>query len=130
VPTAVPPTRSSATSTSPSSGAQRIPACTPNSPASSCRPPAGAWHYLTDPAGAGVRFEQDHYLKLWQLTRPRLPGDYLLLDEAKDTNPILESVIAAQHGRTQIILVGDSAQRRSTPGAAPATSWAAPPALS
>ncbi|MFJ9523648.1 UvrD-helicase domain-containing protein [Kitasatospora sp. NPDC101801] len=70
-----------------------------------------AWQDISAPAGTQIRFEHDHYLKMWQLTNPRLPGDYLLLDEAQDTNPVLESVIAAQHGHTQLVLVGDSAQQ-------------------
>ncbi|MEV6212029.1 UvrD-helicase domain-containing protein [Kitasatospora sp. NPDC051914] len=70
-----------------------------------------AWQDATDPDGRAIRFEHDHYLKMWQLSRPRLPGDYVLLDEAQDTNPVLESVIHAQRGHTQLVLVGDLAQQ-------------------
>nr|WP_306454503.1 UvrD-helicase domain-containing protein [Streptomyces sp. TLI_235] len=69
------------------------------------------WTDATDPNGRAIRFEHDHYLKMWQLTQPRLPGNYLLLDEAQDTNPVLESVVQAQRGHAQLVLVGDSAQQ-------------------
>ncbi|MCX4735079.1 UvrD-helicase domain-containing protein [Streptomyces sp. NBC_01363] len=69
-----------------------------------------AWADLHDPQGGMVRFEHDHYLKMWALTEPALPGDFLLLDEAQDTNPVLEQIVLAQKERTQIVMVGDSAQ--------------------
>ncbi|MEU0354340.1 UvrD-helicase domain-containing protein [Streptomyces cyaneofuscatus] len=71
---------------------------------------AKAWDDLQSPHAATVRFEHDHYLKLWALTDPVLPGDFLLLDEAQDTNPVLEHIVLAQKDRTQIVMVGDSAQ--------------------
>lgn len=71
---------------------------------------AKAWDDLQDPAAGTVRFEHDHYLKMWALTQPVLEADFLLLDEAQDTNPVLEQVVLAQKERTQIVMVGDSAQ--------------------
>ncbi|MEV0850559.1 UvrD-helicase domain-containing protein [Streptomyces sp. NPDC049954] len=71
---------------------------------------AKAWDDLQSPAGGAVRFEHDHYLKMWALSEPVLPGDFLLLDEAQDTNPVLEQIVLAQSGHTQIVMVGDSAQ--------------------
>ncbi|WP_069817480.1 UvrD-helicase domain-containing protein [Streptomyces sp. TP-A0874] len=71
---------------------------------------AKAWDDLQDPAAGTVRFEHDHYLKMWALTEPVLDADYLLLDEAQDTNPVLEQIVLAQRERTQIVMVGDSAQ--------------------
>lgn len=71
---------------------------------------AKAWDDLQNPAGGAVRFEHDHYLKMWALSEPVLPGDFLLLDEAQDTNPVLEQIVLAQSGHTQIVMVGDSAQ--------------------
>ncbi|MFG3308743.1 UvrD-helicase domain-containing protein [Streptomyces wuyuanensis] len=71
---------------------------------------AKAWADLQDPYGGAVRFEHDHYLKMWALTEPVLHGDFLLLDEAQDTNPVLEQIVLAQQERTQIVMVGDSAQ--------------------
>ncbi|WP_316735421.1 UvrD-helicase domain-containing protein [Streptomyces mirabilis] len=57
-----------------------------------------------------MRFEHDHYLKMWALTDPVLNGDYLLLDEAQDTNSVVEQIVLAQQERSQIVMVGDSAQ--------------------
>lgn len=42
--------------------------------------------------------------------RPHARRDFLLLDEAQDTNPVLEHIVLAQKERTQIVMVGDSAQ--------------------
>lgn len=47
---------------------------------------------------------------MWALSEPVLPGDFLLLDEAQDTNPVLEQIVLAHKERTQIVMVGDSAQ--------------------
>jgi AAA domain-containing protein/UvrD-like helicase family protein len=69
-----------------------------------------AWDDLHNPHTGVVRFTHDHYLKMWALTRPRIEADYLLLDEAQDTNPVLEGVITAQQAHAQIVMVGDSAQ--------------------
>ncbi|MFD4540779.1 UvrD-helicase domain-containing protein [Streptomyces bauhiniae] len=71
---------------------------------------AKAWTDLQDPELGTVRFEHDHYLKMWALTGPKIEADYLFLDEAQDTNPVLERVFAAQRDRAQLVMVGDSAQ--------------------
>ena len=57
-----------------------------------------------------IRFEHDHYLKMWALTRTAIDADFLLLDEAQDTNPVLEQVFSAQRDHAQLVMVGDSAQ--------------------
>ncbi|MFB7275407.1 UvrD-helicase domain-containing protein [Streptomyces sp. NPDC056244] len=69
-----------------------------------------AWQDVQDPAGKLVRFDPNHALKIWALTEPRLRGDFLLLDEAQDTNPVMEKVFNAQRAHAQLIMVGDSAQ--------------------
>ncbi|HLL68845.1 MAG TPA: UvrD-helicase domain-containing protein [Micromonosporaceae bacterium] len=66
------------------------------------------WDDLRDPAGR-LYFTDDHYLKLWQLQRPRLSVDYIMLDEAQDASPVIEAVIAAQ-GHAQLAYVGDRSQ--------------------
>ncbi len=71
---------------------------------------AKAWADLQDPCAGMVRFEHDHYLKMWALTDPVLSGDFLLLDEAQDTNPVLEQLVHAQREHLQVVMVGDSAQ--------------------
>ncbi|NUQ99415.1 MAG: UvrD-helicase domain-containing protein [Streptomyces sp.] len=69
-----------------------------------------AWADLQNPEEGVVRFEHDHYFKMWALTEPKIEADFLLLDEAQDTNPVLEQVFAAQRGNAQLVMVGDSAQ--------------------
>jgi hypothetical protein len=69
-----------------------------------------AWADVQDPYQGKVRFEHDHYLKMWALTHPKITADFLLLDEAQDTNPVVEQVFLAQGGHAQLVMVGDSAQ--------------------
>lgn len=56
-----------------------------------------------------LRFEHDHYMKMWALTGPVLDVQFILLDEAQDTNPVLEEIFLNQHA--QRICVGDPAQQ-------------------
>lgn len=56
------------------------------------------------------RFEHDHYLKIWALSEPRLSGEFLMIDEAQDTNAVLAQIALAQE-HMQLILVGDSRQQ-------------------
>ncbi|MCD0451756.1 ATP-dependent helicase [Actinocorallia sp. API 0066] len=67
-----------------------------------------AWDDLRSRDGR-LRFEHDHYMKLWALTEPSLGADFVLLDEAQDTNPVLEEVFLAQDA--QRVCVGDPAQQ-------------------
>ncbi|MFJ8510201.1 UvrD-helicase domain-containing protein [Streptomyces avermitilis] len=69
-----------------------------------------AWTDLQHPDDGAVRFDHDHYLKIWALTQPKIDTDFLLLDEAQDTNPVIEQVFLDQRGHAQLVLVGDSAQ--------------------
>ncbi|MGW8850076.1 UvrD-helicase domain-containing protein [Streptomyces xiamenensis] len=69
-----------------------------------------AWEDLQRRDGSAVRFSHDHYLKIWALTDPVIAADYLLLDEAQDTNPVLETVFNQQRDHAQLVMVGDSAQ--------------------
>lgn len=50
----------------------------------------------------------DAYLKIFQLRHPKLPYDVILLDEAQDTNPVLQAILSRQ--TSQRILVGDRHQ--------------------
>jgi superfamily I DNA/RNA helicase len=69
-----------------------------------------AWADLQHPDDGAVRFDHDHYLKIWALTRPHIDADFLLLDEAQDTNPVVEQIFLAQRDHAQLVMVGDSAQ--------------------
>ncbi|GAA0289221.1 UvrD-helicase domain-containing protein [Streptomyces turgidiscabies] len=57
-----------------------------------------------------LNLTHDHYLKMWALSKPRIPTDVVLLDEAQDTNDVLSAVLLAQE-HAQRIAVGDSAQQ-------------------
>lgn len=70
---------------------------------------ARAWEDLQAQRGQ-LAFQHDHYLKMWQLTRPRLSADYVLFDEAQDANPVIAAVVQDQH-HAQRIAVGDSCQQ-------------------
>ncbi len=69
------------------------------------------WADLTNPAGGAAKFDHGHYLKMWALARPIIgeDGSAVFLDEAQDTSPVLQAVLADQH-HLQIVYVGDSAQ--------------------
>lgn len=54
-------------------------------------------------------FTHSHYLKLWQLTQPKLYADYILFDEAQDANPCIASIVA-QQAHAQRVYVGDRNQ--------------------
>lgn len=68
------------------------------------------WDDLRTPDGTRFKFSHSHYLKLFAMGRPRLPFDFILLDEAQDTNPVVAGLMLAQT-HAQQIAVGDSAQQ-------------------
>ncbi|MBB4113267.1 hypothetical protein FHT80_002589 [Rhizobium sp. BK226] len=51
----------------------------------------------------------DGYLKLWGLSRPIIAADFIMLDEAQDTNPVVLDILQRQRG--QLIYVGDRYQQ-------------------
>jgi hypothetical protein len=51
----------------------------------------------------------DGYLKLWALSNPVIAADFILLDEAQDTNPVVLDVLRKQ--AAQMIYVGDKYQQ-------------------
>lgn len=63
---------------------------------------------------ADRQFPMTHsgYLKLFQLSKPKLGYPVIFLDEAQDTNPVVHDIVLsqAQHG-SQIVLVGDKYQQ-------------------
>lgn len=66
-----------------------------------------AWEDITSPHGR-LKVEHDHYLKIWALTRPSLRADFVYLDEAQDSNPVVARLVREQSA--QVIVVGDSNQ--------------------
>lgn len=69
---------------------------------------AHLWDRMTDP-GDDAPLGHDGYLKLWSLSRPELNYDFLLLDEAQDTNEAVLSVLRRQD--SHLTLVGDRHQQ-------------------
>jgi AAA domain len=67
-----------------------------------------AWLDLADPRGR-LPFKHDHYLKMWQLSRPVIRADYIMFDEAQDADPAVAAIIQ-QQASVQQIIVGDSCQ--------------------
>lgn len=69
------------------------------------------WVDLADPNGSLYHFQHDHYLKAWALSKPKWGYDFVLFDEAQDTNPVVSAMVADQMGNgAQVVAVGDSAQ--------------------
>lgn len=69
-----------------------------------------AWADIEDPAGR-LKFEHDYYRKLFQLRDDRLPGDFLFLDEAQDSNGVVIAIVKAhQRDGMRIVAVGDRQQ--------------------
>lgn len=52
----------------------------------------------------------DIYLKLWALSEPNIPTDYVLFDEAQDADPLMLGILLKQKS-TQVIYVGDAHQQ-------------------
>jgi hypothetical protein len=66
------------------------------------------WNAMID-ASSEIPLGHDGYLKLWSLSKPKLPYDYILLDEAQDTNNAVLSVLENQ--AAQVVYVGDKYQQ-------------------
>lgn len=66
------------------------------------------WSRMID-ASDPMPLGHDGYLKLWALGKPIIAADYVLLDEAQDTNPVVLEVLRAQ--AAQMIYVGDRYQQ-------------------
>ncbi len=68
-----------------------------------------AWDDLSSTSGQ-LPFTHDCYFKTWQLSdSPRIYADYILLDEAQDTAPVLLDVLRRQ--QALLVFVGDSNQQ-------------------
>jgi hypothetical protein len=70
------------------------------------------WSLLLDGRDQDFLMTHSVYLKLYQLSKPILRYDMIMLDEAQDTNPVVHDIVfsQAQHG-ARIILVGDPYQQ-------------------
>lgn len=68
---------------------------------------AKVWADAQDERGK-LRYDHDYYLKVWALSHPTIRVEFLFLDEAQDTNPVLAQVVAEQ--KCQKVMVGDRYQ--------------------
>ena len=66
------------------------------------------WEQIVDET-SNFPFEQDFYLKLYELENPKLNYDYILVDEAQDLNPVMFSILRDQTCKK--IFIGDTFQR-------------------
>jgi hypothetical protein len=72
---------------------------------------ARAWVDICNVDGR-LPFTHDHYLKLWSLRDPVIPGEFILVDEAQDLSPVM--LVAVERQVTlgkQVVFVGDSQQQ-------------------
>lgn len=71
------------------------------------------WADLSSETGT-LPFSHDCYVKIWQLgtgaDRPVIAADYILLDEAQDTAPVMLDILK-QQTHALIVLVGDDNQQ-------------------
>lgn len=67
------------------------------------------WEMMQDDKNEEMPMPHDGYLKLFQLSHPKLKFDGILLDEAQDTNPVTSAILNEQN--TARILVGDPHQQ-------------------
>lgn len=68
-----------------------------------------AWDTDLSRESGRLPFSHDMYVKVWALSDPRLPGDFVLYDEAQDADPCIAGVVLAQRNM-QLIAVGDESQ--------------------
>ena len=74
-----------------------------------CRTAQRLWSYRIDP-NSRVLAGHDTYLKLFQLSKPKLNYKIIYLDEAADTTPCVLDIVLNQRGTAKIVLVGDDRQ--------------------
>lgn len=67
------------------------------------------WERMINPEDHDVPLGHDGYFKLWALSQPTIPVDYILLDEAQDTAPVMLGVLRNQD--CQVVLAGDKYQQ-------------------
>jgi hypothetical protein len=70
---------------------------------------ARLWQAMCDPANEAMPMLHDGYLKLFQLSAPRLDYDTILFDEAQDANPVTLAIVRQQSCAK--VFVGDPHQQ-------------------
>jgi hypothetical protein len=67
------------------------------------------WEESIDPRGR-TAITPDVYLKVWERSKPRINSDFILFDEAQDSDGLMLSVLRRQR-HAQVIYVGDPYQQ-------------------
>ncbi|ASW04222.1 3'-5' exonuclease [Paraburkholderia aromaticivorans] len=67
------------------------------------------WNESIDPQGK-TAITPDTYLKTWERSRPQIGADFILFDEAQDSDGLMLSVLRRQQ-HAQVIYVGDPYQQ-------------------
>jgi len=67
-----------------------------------------AWESIAS-GNTRLKYEHDYYLKLFALDDPQLSGDFIMLDEAQDANPVIAQIVNNQT-HMQRVMVGDNCQ--------------------
>lgn len=67
------------------------------------------WTEYTDPKGRSA-ITPDVYLKVWEQLKPQIGADFILFDEAQDSDGLMLSVLRRQ-AHAQVIYVGDPYQQ-------------------
>ena len=57
-----------------------------------------------------LNYSHDYYLKQFQLSKPVIKKDYIMIDEGQDTNPATLDIFERQGDHAQLIMVGDTYQ--------------------
>jgi hypothetical protein len=68
-----------------------------------------AWADIIQTRGV-MQFSHNHYLKIWQLSKPDIYADTILYDEAQDANGCMLDIVNSQTN-SQLIFVGDTYQQ-------------------
>jgi len=68
------------------------------------------WKKMIDLNNKEVKITHDGYLKLYQLTNPKLNYDHIMVDEAQDSNEVMLKIIFEQT-KSKKIFVGDPHQK-------------------
>jgi hypothetical protein len=66
------------------------------------------WERMLDPSDRAP-LGHDGYFKRWSLNDPEIPGTFILMDEAQDTNPAMLAALRNQD--VQVVYVGDRYQQ-------------------
>lgn len=66
------------------------------------------WNDILSSSSLG--YLHDIYLKLYQLSKPFLNYDYIIIDEGQDINPVMIDIVLTQKETSKLLFVGDDLQ--------------------